>query len=132
MLEVGATEPSQSEWASPPVLLRKRDGTLRYCIDNRAVNSVLANGAYLFLLNEECRNHLYRQKWYCCLDMNSGYWQIPINEEDKCKTTFITKYSLLSVFKAPLQVIQSTDQLPAHYASRVAWTLLEKCHSLFR
>ena len=101
MLEAGVIEPSQSEWASPPVLVRKRDGTWRYCIDFRAVNSVSANDAYPLPLIEECLDHLYGKKWYCCLDMNSGYWQIPVNEEDKCKTAFITKYGLYQFVKLP-------------------------------
>ena len=100
MLEAGVIEPSQSEWASPPVLVCKHHGTWRYCVDFRAVNSVSANDAYPLMLIQECLDHLYGRKWYCCLDMNSEYWQIPANE-DKCKTAFITKYSPYQLVKLP-------------------------------
>ena len=92
MLAAGVIEHSHSEWASPPVLVRKKDGSWRYCIDFRAVSNVCAKDAYPHPLIEECLDSLAGKKWFCTLDINSGYWQILIAEEDKCKTAFITKF----------------------------------------
>lgn len=76
MLNAGIIEPSTSEWASPPVLIRKRDGKVRWCIDYRKLNSLSGN------------------EWFSKLDANSAYYQIKVKDSDKEKTAFITKYGL--------------------------------------
>ena len=101
MLAAGVIEHSHSEWASPPVLVWKKDGSWRYCIDFRAVNNVCAKDAYPLPLIEECLDSLAGKKWFCTLNMNSGYWQCPIAEEDKCKTAFITKFGLFQFVRMP-------------------------------
>ena len=99
MLAAKVIEPSVSEWASPPVLVRKHDKSWRYCIDFRALNSVTERDAYPLPLIEECIDSLDGMRWFCTLDMNSGYWQIPIAEEDKKKTAFLTRYGLFQFLR---------------------------------
>ena len=94
MLATRAIEPSASERASPPVLVRRLDKSWRYCIDFRALNSVTERDAYPLPLIKECIDSLDGMHWFCMLDMNSGYWQIPIAEENKKKTAFLTRYGL--------------------------------------
>ena len=94
MLGAGVIEPSQSEFAAPPVLVRKRDKSWRYCIDYRALNSATIQDVYPLPPIEDCIDCLAGKKWYCALDMNSGYWQIPLDEKYKHKTAFLTKYGL--------------------------------------
>ena len=101
MLDAKVIEPSQSEWASPPVLVRKKDGSWRYCIDFRGLNAATTRDAYPLPLIEECIDSLADMQWYSALDMNSGYWQIPVAEEDKEKTAFITKYGLFHFLRMP-------------------------------
>ena len=101
MLAAGVIEHSHSEWASPPVLVHKRDDSWRYCIDFRAVNSRPEKDAYPLPLIEECLDSLVGKTWFCTLDMNSGYWQIVIAEEDKGKTAFITKFGLYKLVRVP-------------------------------
>ena len=107
MLDAGVIEPSRAEWASPPVLVRKKDGTWRYCIDFRAVNNVTVKDAYPLPLIEECIDSLAGKKWFCTLDMNSGYWQIPVAEEDKEKTAFLTRYGLYQFTRMPFGLSNS-------------------------
>ena len=99
MLAAKVIEPSVSEWASPPVLVRKHGKSWRYCIDFRALNSVTERDAYPLPLIEECIDSLDGMRWFCTLDMNSGYWQIPIAEEDKKKTAFLTRYGLFQFLR---------------------------------
>ena len=73
MLSAGVTEHSHSEWASPPVLVRKRYGSWRYCIDFRTVNTVTEKVAYPLPVIEECLDSLAGKSWFYTLDMNSEY-----------------------------------------------------------
>lgn len=94
MLNAGIIEPSISELASPPVLIRKRDGKVRWCIDYRKLNSVTKNDVYPLPLIEECIDTLSGNEWFSKLDANSAYYQIKVKDSDKEKTAFITKYGL--------------------------------------
>jgi hypothetical protein len=81
MLGEGVIRPSVSEWASAPVLIRKRCGSVRWCVDYQA-------------LVDELLDTLAGNVWYSKLDANSAYWQVKIKPEDCSKTAFITKYGL--------------------------------------
>jgi hypothetical protein len=94
MLEAGVIQPSNSEWCSAPVLVRKRDGSVRWCVDYRGLNSVTVKDVYPLPLIEDCIDMLAGQKWFSKLDANSAYWQIKIKESDRKKTAFTTKYGL--------------------------------------
>ncbi|VDI81408.1 Hypothetical predicted protein [Mytilus galloprovincialis] len=94
MLQSGVIQPSVSEWASAPVLIRKRDGSVRWCVDYRRVNGACSRQIFALPLVEECLDTLAGNVWYSKLDANSAYWQVKIKEEDRPKTAFITKYGL--------------------------------------
>ena len=94
MLEAGVIEPSYSEWASAPVLVRKKDGEVRYTVDFRAVNTKTCKDAYPLPLIDECTDTLAGNLWFHTLDLASGYWQIAIHPGDRHKTAFLTKYGL--------------------------------------
>ena len=94
MLKAGVIQPSVSEWASAPVLVRKRDGTVRWCVDYRALNSVTTKDVFPLPLVDDCLDTLAGNKWFSKLDANSAYWQVRISEADRKKTAFITKYGL--------------------------------------
>ena len=94
MLEAGVIQESTSEWASAPVLIRKRDGTVRWCVDYRALNDVTVKDVFPLPLVDDCLDTLAGSVWFSKLDANSAYWQIKIKEEDRSKTAFITKYGL--------------------------------------
>ena len=94
MLEAGVIRESTSEWASAPVLIRKRDGSVRWCIDYRALNEVTVKDVFPLPLVDDCLDTLAGSMWFSKLDANSAYWQVEIKEEDRKKTAFITKYGL--------------------------------------
>ena len=94
MEAAGVIEPSYSEWASPPVLVRKRDGGVRWCIDYRKLNTVTRKDVYPLPNIDECLDTLSGNTWFSKLDANSAYWQVKIREEDRKKTAFTTKYGL--------------------------------------
>ena len=94
MLKVGIIEPADSEWTSPPVLVRKKDGSVRWCIDYRKLNNATKKDTYPLPLIEECLDALSGNMYFSTLDMASGYWQIEVEPEDCPKTAFITKYGV--------------------------------------
>ena len=94
LLDIGVIEPSTSEWASPVVLVRKRDGSVRWCIDYRRLNAVTVKDAFPLPLIEECFDALEGVEYLSGLDLASGYYQLVISEADRPKTAFITRYGL--------------------------------------
>lgn len=94
MLEAGVIRPSSSEWASAPVLVRKKDGSVRYCVDFRRLNAQTVRDSYPLPLIDECLDTLNGTEWFSSLDMASGYWQIQLQPEDCEKTAFLTKFGL--------------------------------------
>ena len=94
MLEAGVIQESNSDWASSPVLIRKRDGSVRWCIDYRALNNVTVKDVFPLPIVDDCLDTLAGNVWFSKLDANSAYWQVPVKPEDRKKTAFHTKYGL--------------------------------------
>ena len=99
MLDAGVIKESVSEWASSPVLIRKRDGSVRWCIDYRALNDVTVKDTFPLPLVEDCLDTLAGNIWFSKLDANSAYWQVQVKEEDRKKTAFFTKFGLFEHVK---------------------------------
>ena len=81
-------EPSTSPWAAPIVLVTKKDGGVRFCVDYRKLNEVTVKDAYPLPRVDECLDSLSGCKWFSTMDLNSGFWQIGLDEESKEKTAF--------------------------------------------
>ena len=92
--EHGIVEPSSSEWASPIVLVKKKDGTLRFCVDYRRLNSVSQSDTYPMPRIDELIDQLGQAKCITTLDLTRGYWQVPLAESAKAKTAFATPFGL--------------------------------------
>ena len=88
MLKAGVIAPSTSEWASPVILVPKPDGSLRFCVDYRKLNSITVRDSYPMPRMDECIDSLGSATIFSTLDCNSGYWQLPVEERDQDKTTF--------------------------------------------
>ncbi|KAL5516832.1 hypothetical protein EMCRGX_G002255 [Ephydatia muelleri] len=101
MLKHGVIERSNSPWASPMVLVKKKDGSLRVCVDFRRLNGVTRQDAYPMPRIDELIDRLGRAKVITTLDLSKGYWQVPVAAEDRAKTAFSSPYGLFQFTVMP-------------------------------
>ena len=90
MLDRGVIQPSSSPWASPVVLAKKKDGSLRFCVYYRKLNAVTRKDAYALPRIDDTLDALAGSKWFSTLDLASGYWQVGMHPDDREKTAFCT------------------------------------------
>lgn len=107
MLADGVIEPSDSPWASPVVLVKKKDGTLRYCIDYRRLNAVTRRDSYPLPRIDDSLDTLRQAKYFTTLDLASGYWQIELSEDARQKSAFCTTSGLYQFRVMPFGLTNS-------------------------
>ena len=88
MLDAGVIQPSNSPWCNAVVLVRKKDGSLRFCIDFRKLNSLTVKDSHPLPRICETLESLAGAAHFSTFDMNSGFWQVPMDEESKQYTAF--------------------------------------------
>jgi len=88
MLENGVIEPSRSAWSSSIVVVKKKDGSYRFCVDFRKVNEVSEKDAYPLPQATATLDKLRRARYLSTLDLKSGYWQVPLHPESRPVTAF--------------------------------------------
>ena len=98
MLDMGVIRKSSSPYASPVVIVKKKDGLNRICVDYRKLNKVTIADPEPMKTLENLFQQLGKSKFFSRFDLSKGYWQIPVAEEDVFKTAFVTpdgKYEFL-------------------------------------
>ena len=101
LLEKGHIRPSKSPYASPVIFVRKKDGSLRMCVDYRGLNRITVRDRYPLPRIEELLDRLKDAKIFSKLDLRSGYNQVRIEEGDIEKTAFSTRYGLFEFCVLP-------------------------------
>ena len=107
MQKIGVIKPSKSPWSSPVVLVRKRDGTLRFCVDYRVLNSVTKPDVFPLPRINDLLDQLGKSKYYTTLDLVSGYWQIRVHANSQEKTAFATHQGLYEFRVMPFGVMNA-------------------------
>ena len=88
MLDAKVIRRSRSPWSFPVVIVDKKDGSKRFCVDFRKLNQVTKKNSYPLPVIDDILALLGKAKYFTSLDLKSGYWQVLMNESDKEKTAF--------------------------------------------
>lgn len=118
LLDSGIIRESESPFASPIVVVRKKNGSVRLCIDFRKLNLQTIKDAYALPHLEEAFSALAGSKWFSVLDLKSGYYQIEMEEADKQKTAFVCPLGFWEFNRMP----QGITNAPSTFQR-----LMEKC-----
>ena len=104
LLSKGFIRPSTSPWGAPVLFAKKKDGSLRLCIDYRHLNRATIRDQYLLPLIDELFDQLHGSRVYSKIDLRSGYHQLRVRENDVSKTTFRTRYGRYEFLVMPFRL----------------------------
>lgn len=107
MLSQGVIAESRSPWASPIVLVRKKDGDLRFCVDYRKLNQNTKLDVFPLPRVDDTLDMLSGNKFFTALDLASGYWQVAVDPESQEKTAFVTYSGLYEFKKMPFGLVNA-------------------------
>ena len=139
MLEVGAILPSQSPWGNTVALVHKKDGGLCFCIDFCKLNARTKKDSYLLPCIQVAIESLAGTRYFSCLDLKGGFWQIAMDEALKQYTAFtvgnlgffwMQTYAIWSV-QCPSYISGINAELPRGTEPNVLLNLFGWCDSLF-
>ena len=94
MLRSGIIKPATGEWSAPVVIVKKKDGSLRLCVDFRKLNQESQMDAYPMPRVDDIIDRLGKAKYFSTLDLTKGYWQVPVAAGDRVKIAFSTPFGL--------------------------------------
>ncbi|KAJ7991580.1 hypothetical protein DPEC_G00285340 [Dallia pectoralis] len=118
LLDASVIRESESPFASPVVVVKKKNGKIRLCIDYRKLNSRTIKDAYALPNIEETFSALSGARWFSVMDLKSGYYQVEMVEEDKHKTAFTCPLGFYEFNRMP----QGVTNAPSTFQR-----LMEKC-----
>lgn len=137
MLQSGVIK--DSLWAVSVVLVCKKDGSLRFCVDYHKLNACTHQSAYLLPRVEESLMVIGQAHYFITLDLASGHWQVPAREQDRGQTAFITLLEIYELSHMPFGLSNSLSTFQrlvecciGDYTIETVPAYLDYCISLFK
>ena len=112
LLDTQVITESQSSYASPIVVVRKKNGSLRLCADYRKLNAKTVRDSFPLPRINESLDALNGARLFTTLDLASGFNQVAVNEKDKAKTAFITPFGLFECNRMPFGLKTAPASFP--------------------
>ena len=122
LLDAGLVQPSKASYGAPVLFQKKHDGTLRMCVDYRALNKVTIKNKYLIPLAAELFDRLSKAEYFTKLDLRSRYWQVHVAEGDEAKTTCVTRYGSFEFLVMPFGLTNATATCVTTFFLWMSWT----------
>ena len=111
MLKDGIIRKSESSFASPVVVVKKKDQSSRVCVDYRKLNQLTITDPVPMTSSEDLLQALSTAKYFSKLDLTKGFWQIRMHEEDTHKTAFVTPDGHYEFLKMPFGLVNASATL---------------------
>lgn len=108
MLELGVIEPSQSNYCAPIVLIRKKDGSMRFCVDFRKLNTITKFDSEPMQDPDAITSKLSGDRYFTKIDLSKGFWQIAMEGKSKHMTAFVTPEGCYQFTRMPFGLVNST------------------------
>ena len=111
MLEMGVVRPTTSPYTSPIIMVKKKDGSNKVCVDFRKLNKINKVDHEPMMTAEDQFRRLSGKKYLSKVDLTKGYWQIPVAPEDAYKTAFVTSDGQYEFSQMLFGMVNSGDTL---------------------
>lgn len=132
LLKEEIIEECESPWGSPVVLVPKPDGKFRLCVDYRKLNSVTISDSYPMARIDDLLQSAKSTSYMSTIDLQSGFWQIPVEEQDRDKTCFVTPFGTyrfrrmpFGLKNAPMTFSRLMDRFRSGLGDRSIFTYLD-------
>ncbi len=130
LIESGFIQPSKSPYGAPILFVKKKDGSMRMCVDYRALNGITVKNSYPLPRVDELFDRLQGSKVFSKIDLRSGYHQIRIHSEDVPKTAFRTRYGHYEFLVLPFGLTNAPATF-MHLMHQIFRPLLDSCVLVF-
>jgi hypothetical protein len=129
-LEDGRIRPSESPWGTNVIFAKKKDGGLRFCVDYRGLNDLTVRNSYALPHMDQLFDRLAGARYFSKIDLRTGFYQIPLAEEDRAKTAFRTRYGHFEWTVLPMGLTNSPATFQ-HLMNHTFREFLDRCVLVF-
>jgi hypothetical protein len=129
-LDSGRLRPSESPWGTNVIFVKKKDGTLRFCVDYRGLNDLTVRNSYPLPHMDDLFDRLQGAKYFSKIDLRTGFYQIALAEEDRAKTAFRTRYGHFEWTVLPMGLTNAPATFQ-HLMNHTFREFLDRCVLVF-